>query len=388
MASLLIAIIYLAFVSLGLPDSLLGSAWPEMHQQMNVPVQAAGVVSMIVSGGTIVSALFSERLIRRLGTGPLVALSVALTVLALFGYSMATSFWMICAFAVPYGLGAGAIDSALNNYVALNYSSRHLNWLHSFWGVGTIISPYVMSYAITGSMGFGGGYRMVGVIQLVILAVLVFTLPVWRKVGKKDVDTSEKKAKPVGVMGALRTKGVKSLLLAFLAYGAAEATVMLWASTYLFKTQGITEEVAAALGSLFFIGMTVGRFLAGFVSARVGDKNMIRFGYGLGVVGLITVAVLNNSLALQIVGFLLIGLGFAPVYPSIIHTMPERFGAEKSQAIIGVQMATAYVGTTFMPPLFGLIAGAVGVWLLPYYMLAFVALSVVLIERLNKGAEK
>ena len=387
MASLLLAIIYLAFISLGLPDSLLGSAWPEMHQVLGVELSAMGIVTTLIAVGTVVSSLFSDYVTKKLTTPIVVAISVGLTSVGLIGFSFAPRFWVLCLFAIPYGLGAGSIDAALNNYVALHYTSRHMSWLHCFWGVGTVVSPYVMSYALSTNLGWSGGYRIVGGIQIFILAVLIATLPVWKKVNHKSLENQAESAveeqSSVGLFGALRIKGVIYVLLGFMGYCAAESTVMVWASTYFFEAKSTTASLAAALGSLFFIGMTVGRFFAGFISNRVGDKNMIRFGLGLSAIGVIIISI-PASLPLSIAGFLLIGLGFAPVYPSIIHSTPASFGKENSQAIIGIQMAAAYLGATLAPPIFGIIANYVEVRLLPLYLGLFIVISFVMLELLNR----
>ena len=355
MLSLLLPVIYLAFISLGLPDSLLGSAWPEMYQLMGMPISAAGIVTMIISACTIISSLLSDRLNRRLGTGVVVTVSVALTVVGMFGFSFAGTFPVLCAFAVPYGLGAGAIDAALNNYVALHYSSRQMSWLHCFWGVGTIISPYIMSHAISSGKGLSMGYRTVGFIQLGVLAVLLLALPLWKKVSAESKsiqengnnETGSTGGKSFGVAHALKIRGIIFMLIGFLAFEAIEATVMLWASSFLFQTRGITEEKAAAFGSLFFIGITAGRFLSGFVSDRIGDRNMIRIGLAVVTVGIGVIALPIGGTVLPVIGFVLLGLGCAPVYPSIIHSTPFHFGKENSQSVIGIQMAFAYIGTTF-----------------------------------------
>ena len=391
MASLLLAIIYLAFISLGLPDSLLGAAWPEMHSVLGVELSAMGIVTTLISCGTVVSSLFSDKVVGRFSTQAVVTVSVGLTAVGLLGFSFAPTFAVLCLFALPYGLGAGSIDAALNNYVALHYTSRHMSWLHCFWGVGTVISPYVMSYALGTEMGWAGGYKIVGGIQACILLILIATLPVWKKAGHKnditaDTGGSSEEKKSAGLIGSLKIKGVPYVLLGFLGYCAAESTVMVWASTYFFEAKSTTAEVAAALGSLFFIGMTVGRFFSGFISNRVGDKNMIRAGLAISAIGVIIIAI-PSGLAVSIVGFLLIGLGFAPVYPSIIHSTPNSFGEENSQAIIGIQMASAYVGATLAPPIFGLIANYVDVRLMPLYIAVFMTMCFVMLELLNKQAK-
>ena len=275
MASLLLALIYLAFISLGLPDSLLGSGWPVIHLELNVPVSYMGIVTMIISGGTIISSLLADRLIHKFGTAAVTVVSVFLTAVALVGFSFCTKFWMLLVLGIPYGLGAGAIDAALNNYVALHYSSRHMSWLHCFWGVGTIVSPFVMSYALTNAT-WNDGYLIVGILQSVIGVVLLATLPVWKKTGHEGLQATEQKA--IGLFGALKIKGVPFLLLGFLCYCAAESTAMNWASTFFVEVKHIPEAQAAQFASLFYIGMTVGRFLSGFIAGKLGDRRLILLG--------------------------------------------------------------------------------------------------------------
>lgn len=377
MVSLLLALIYLAFVSLGLPDSLLGSGWPVMHLTMGVPVAYMGIVSMIISGCTIISSLCSDRLTRRFGAARVTVTSVFITAAALFGFSFADRFWMLTVLAVPYGLGAGAIDAALNNYVALHFSSRHMSWLHCFWGVGTILSPFIMSRALIRST-WNAGYRTVSFIQLGIALVLLFTLPVWKIMRAPEGEGKESHS--VGLVGAFRIRGVPFLLLGFLAYCAAEATAMGWASTYMVEVKGVSEEIAAKYGSLVFIGLTFGRFIGGFVMNRLGDRRMINLGTAILAVGLVLLMLPGEGVTLAVIGFVVCGLGCAPIYPCIIHSTPSNFGAENSGAIIGIQMASAYLGSTFMPPIFGWLGSVVGYGLLPYYLAAFVVLMIFMTE--------
>lgn len=383
MYSLLLALIYLAFISLGLPDSLLGAGWPTMYGELGVPVSYMGIVSMVISGGTIVSSLMSDRLTRKFGTRVVTVVSVFLTAGALFGFSFSDRFWMLILFSVPYGLGAGAIDAALNNYIALHYSARHMSWLHCFWGVGTIVSPFIMSYALTSST-WNDGYRIVGYIQLGIAALLLVTLPVW-KIHKKT-DAVEQKS--IGLIGALKIKGVPFILIGFFAYCAAEATAMQWASTYFVEVKHISEAQAAQFASLFYIGITAGRFLSGFVSAKIGDRRMIIIGASVLTLGIILLVIPVTAAELSLAGFVIIGFGCAPIYPSIIHSTPANFGAENSGAIIGIQMASAYVGSTFIPPLFGLIGNATDFAILPLYLIVFVVLMLVMTELTFRTAKK
>ena len=383
MYSLLLALIYIAFISLGLPDSLLGSGWPVIHTDLDVPISFMGIISMTISGGTIVSSLLSDKLTGKLGTRIVTVISVFLTAFALFGFSFSTQFWMLIVFAVPYGLGAGAIDAALNNYVALHYSSKHMSWLHCFWGVGTIVSPFVMSYALTNS-NWNNGYRIVGFIQLAIAILLLVTLPVW----KVHNQSAEKKQQSIGLIGALKIKGVPFLLIGFFAYCAAEATAMSWASTYFTEVKGISTEKAAQFAALFYIGITVGRFLSGFVTDKLGDKKMIIIGTCILSCGIIALMIPVSYPLVSIIGFVVIGFGCAPIYPSIIHSTPNNFGAENSGAIIGIQMASAYVGSTFIPPLLGLLGNHIGFKILPVYLIVFVALLITMLELTFKVTAK
>ena len=375
MYSFLLVLIYLAFISLGLPDSLLGSGWPVMHAELGVPVSYMGIVSMIISGGTIVSSLFSDRLTRKFSTRIVTVVSVFLTVIALFGFSFSNRFWMLIVFAIPYGLGAGAIDAALNNYIALHYKAKHMSWLHCFWGIGTIVSPFIMSYALANKT-WNNGYRMVGFLQLAIAMLLLVTLPVW-KVNKAKYGES---GKSIGLLGALKIKGVPLLLTGFFAYFAAEATGMQWASTYFVEVKGISAERAAGFAALFYIGITAGRFISGFLTDRIGDRNMIRLGTGVLICGILALFLPIESYVAAEVSFLFIGFGCAPIYPCIIHATPQNFGPENSGAIIGIQMASAYVGSTFIPPLFGLLGNAISFSIMPVYLLIFFVLMIFMVE--------
>ncbi len=379
MYTLLLLLIYLAFISLGLPDSLLGSAWPVIHQELQVPLSYAGAVTMIISFGTICSSLMSERLTKKLGVNIVTVCSVLLTAIALYGFSTSSAFWMLCLWGIPYGLGAGAIDAALNNYVALHYNSRHMSWLHCFWGVGTIISPYIMSYALTTSV-WQNGYRMVSFLQMGITVILLVTLPIW-KVNRKANEQKAGQAAVIGIRGALKIKGVPQLLLGFFSYCSLESTLLLWSSSYLVGAKGVTAQKAAAFASLFCIGITAGRFLSGLVTEKLGDYNLIRIGTGILLLGCIAMILPLKTDVAALGGLVVMGLGCAPVYPSIIHATPDNFGAQNSQAIIGIQMASAYVGSTFMPPVFGLIANHISVALMPFFVLFFIVLMYIMVKK-------
>lgn len=383
MYSVLLVVIYIAFIGLGLPDSLLGAAWPVIYREIDVPLSYAGIVTMIIAGGTIVSSLMSDRLTRRFGAGLVTSVSVLTTAVALFGFSLSDSFLALCFWAIPYGLGAGAVDAALNNYVALHYAARHMNWLHGFWGVGAAIGPYIMGYYLTGGFGWNSGYRSVAVIQVVLTAVIFLSLPLWQR-RSATAGSSGTPAAALGLRQALGIRGVKFVLVAFFAYCALEATTGIWASSYLVEFRGIDPETAAQFAALFFLGITFGRFLSGVVADRLGNKQLIRVGTAVAICGVVLVGIPvgNNTPALA--GLVVIGLGCAPIYPSVIHSTPANFGRENSQAIIGIQMASAYTGITFMPPVFGFIAGSISIGLYPAYLLFFAALMLLMAEKLNR----
>ncbi len=391
MYAALLSIIYVAFVSLGLPDSLVGAGWPVMHKDLGVPLAFAGIVTMVIASGTILSSLASDRLTRRFGAGLVTATSVGMTAAALIGFSLSDQFWMICLWAIPYGLGAGAVDAALNNYVALHYAARHMNWLHSFWGVGASISPFIMSHALTSGQGWSGAYRTVGLIQVVLTVALVATLPLWRRVDTlraphaADVppEPPADDAAPLSLARALRIPGVAPVLVAFFAYCALETTAMVWASTYLVTERAVDPATAAAFASLFLLGVTGGRFLAGFVADRIGDRLLIRWGFTTVGLGTVMVLLPLGTDVVALAGLVIAGLGCAPIYPAIIHSTPANFGRENSQAIIGVQMAAAYVGSTLAPPLFGLLSSSVGTWTFPVFLTALAVLGLVMSQRLN-----
>ncbi|MDR0294366.1 MAG: MFS transporter [Oscillospiraceae bacterium] len=383
MAALLLVIIYIAFISLGLPDSLLGSAWPSMSVQMDAPVSCAGVISMIIAGGTIISSLLSDRLTKKLGAGLVTAASVAATAAALFGFSVSGSVPQLCLWAVPYGLGAGAVDAALNNYVALHYAARHMSWLHCFWGVGASISPYIMGYCLTNGYTWSGGYRVVSVLQAALTAVLFFSLPLWKK-RKGGLSGGQGHGKALSFPQIFRIKGVKLVLPAFFGYCALETTAGLWASSYLVLERGIGVETAAGYASFFYLGITIGRFLCGFFAGRAGDFRLIRAGIAVILAGIAAVWLPAGTERVCLYGLIVIGFGCAPIYPSVIHATPVNFGADNSQAVIGVQMASAYFGSTFMPPLFGLAANHIGMGLYPLFLLLFALLMLVMTESLRK----
>ena len=383
MVHLLLAIIYLSFISLGLPDALLGAAWPTMCVEFDVPVSYAGIISLIISAGTIISSLMSDRMTLRFGTAKVTAFSVAMTAFALFGFSVSNQYWMLLLWAIPYGLGAGSVDASINNYVALHYASSHMSWLHCMWGVGASIGPYIMGYALAGSQGWNMGYRYIALLQVVLAAVLFISVPIWKTRNAGEGKENSANTATLGLREIFAIAGAREVMLAFFCYCALEGTAMLWSATYLVRHLKMDEETAASLASMFFLGITGGRALSGFLTYRFSDANMIRIGQAIIAAGAVAMVLPMGEMG-AILGLLLVGLGCAPIYPSIIHSTPDHFGAENSQAIIGVQMASAYLGTLIAPPVFGLIANHISASLMPVYIGAILIMMIVMCERLNR----
>ncbi len=366
MFMLLLPVIYISFVSLGLPDALLGSAWPSIYPAFGVPVSYAGIISFIIAFCTIISSLQSDRLTRKFGAGLVTAVSVAVTALAIFCFSISSSFISLCLWAVPYGLGAGSVDAALNNYVALHYKSKHMSWLHSMWGIGAASGPYIMGWVLAGGGTWNGGYRVISYLQTVITLLLFMSLPLWKK--DREDEKKEGKEKTLALRDVLSLPGAKPAFLCFFVYCALEQTTGLWASSYLTLYRGMSAETAASFASMFYIGITVGRIFSGFLSIKLDDDRMVRVGLSVLAVGVVILLLPLGQYG-AVVAFVIIGLGCAPVYPSLIHSTPSHFGKENSQAVTGLEMASAYVGTSLMPPFFGVIAEHISVMLLPFYLL-------------------
>lgn len=411
MASLLLAVIYLTFISLGLPDSLLGTAWPVMHVDLAAPIAAQSLISVIISCCTIVSSLLTARLVHRLGTGRLTALSVALTASAILGFSTTNAFWQLCLIAIPYGLGAGAIDSALNNHVALNYGARHMSWLHCCWGIGASVGPLVMGWALASPLSWHAGYLAIGFIQAAITAVLFFSLPLWKTTGTepangdnedapahasserpRDKDAHNGQALSSGMTDAqppldqpltnrelLKLPGAVASIGSFGFYCALEGSVGLWTASYLVMVRSIDTATAASIVAQFFMGITIGRLVSGFAAQWLISENQIRIGQGLIAGGLICLLVLDGAVAAGI-AILLMGLGCAPIYPSIVALTPKRFGAKASQGLVSLQMACAYAGSMLVPPIFGIAAGAGGAALIPIMIAVLLVTNTALAE--------
>lgn len=336
---------------------------------------------MIIAIGTIISSLQSDRLTKKFGTGKVTAVSVFLTAAALFGFSISHTYIALCLWAIPYGLGAGSVDASLNNYVALYYASRHMSWLHCMWGIGASVGPYIMGYALTGGKGWNMGYRYIAIMQIVLTAILFLSLPLWNKqkidgTGQSSVEGN----KPLSLQQIIKIPGAKEIMVTFFCYCALEQTTGLWASSYLVLQRGLTAETAAGFASLFFVGITAGRAASGFLTIKFNDTQMIHLGQGIILCGIVCLILPFGSTSV-LLGLVLVGIGCAPIYPSIIHSTPNHFGADKSQAMIGVQMASAYVGTCLMPPVFGFIANHISISLFPVYLLAILALMVIMHEK-------
>lgn len=377
----LLLIIYLAFISLGLPDSLLGSAWPDMFKDLAVPLDYAGIISMVVAAGTVVSSLWSGKLIARFGVAAVTTFSVLLTALALMGFSYSHHFLYLCLLAIPLGLGAGSVDSALNNYVALHYQARHMNWLHSFWGVGAAIGPIILAGHLAKGESWSEGYHTVAWIQLGLVLILLASLPLWIKVKTAQAEHSAEKSP--GLFSLVSTlPGLKQALLVFFCYCTIEATFGLWGASFLVFEKGFDADQAARLTSLYYLGITIGRFLSGFLTSHFSNRQLVFLGQGVIGLGLVLLFLPGTQTILP--GFLLVGLGCAPIFPSLLHETPVNFGEKHSQSIMGMQMASAYVGITLMPFLFGKIAIFTG----QGFLLGFLGIFLVLIFLFTLGMNK
>ena len=372
---IILALIYLAFISLGLPDPLLGSSWPIMSVEFGAPIESAGIISFIISIGTIISSLLAHRVIRRFGTGKVTVVSVAMTAVSLLGFSLSGSFIWLTLFAIPLGLGAGAIDSGLNEFVAEHYEARHMNWLHSFWGLGAMLGPVLISALIQLGYNWRSGYLSISVIQFLLAALLMFSLPMWKKyehssIEHEHTDNERHKNSVIGLFAPLKTKGAIFAMIAFFLYTSIESSVSLWGTSYLVNVKNLPPERAAGWGALFFLGITVGRMLSGFISIKLSTEQLIRLGCILLLVGIVLL-ILPLPVIFTIIAFILIGLGLAPIFPSMLHQTPVYFGKYDPQATMGLQMAFAYTGTTLIPPLAGKLFSFASFSFMPYVLLVF-----------------
>lgn len=366
-----LGLLYLAFVSLGLPDSLLGSSWPIMNVDFGVGIESAGYASMIISTGTIIASLLSHRLIRRVGTGNVTVISVAMTAIALLGFSFSPTFWWLLACAVPLGLGAGAVDSGLNEFVAEHYAAKHMNWLHCFWGIGAMLGPVLISSLVQMSYTWRTGYLSISLIQFALVVLLLFSLPMWKKFETKYPQTKTNPiGKKQGLFSLLQEKGAIYAMLIFFLYTSIEATMMLWGSSYLVKIKGIAPNSAAGWVSLFFFGITAGRMLSGFMTMRLSNEKLIKMGNLLIISGFFLMLLPLPSFY-TLIALIVIGLGLAPVFPSMLHQTPAHFGKDNAQSAMGIQMAFAYTGTTLMPPFLGRVFSVNSFFMMPFVLLGF-----------------
>lgn len=384
MSALLLVLIYLSFINLGLPDSLLGAVWPSVYEGLGVPLSSAGILSAIIASGTIVSSFFSGKMLARFGTGKVTAFSVLTTASALFGFYLSPSFIGLCLAAVPLGLGAGAVDAALNNFVALHYKAKHMSWLHCFWGVGATAGPVLMSFFIAQGNAWRKGYLAVSLVQFFCAGILFAALPLWRSAEKRTGPTLREHSQITNTAKSpFRISGVKTALVSFFCYCALEATTGLWGASYLVGYKGVAPEIGAQWISFFFGGITAGRFLSGFAAIRISSRSLVRLGQTVAASG-ICALLLPLPVRFSWLGFVLIGLGCAPIYPGMLQDTPRRFGKESSQSIMGIQMAFAYMGTTLMPPLMGVLASIGSVSLLPFFLLTTLVLMVFSSEAVYK----
>lgn len=380
MFSLLLALIYVSFISLGLPDSLLGSAWPQMQESLGVSLSLGGVISFLITASTILSSLMSHQVIQRFGTGAVTMCSVAMTALALFGFSLSNSFFALCLWAIPYGLGAGSVDAALNNFVALHCKAKHMSWLHCFWGIGATGGPYIMGLCLSRGMGWQAGYRTISFLQMALTLILLLSLPLWKKqeLPLSGGETVRPQTPQWGKL--LKRPGVKAALTAFFFYSALELTTGLWGSSYMVAVRGISAETAAKWISLFYLGITAGRFFSGFLTLRFSDDAMVRLGECTAIVGILLILLPLHNLFLCL-GLILTGLGCAPIYPSLLHATPQRFGKSLSQSLMGTQMAISYLGSTTMPPVSGFLSEKISMGLYPILLLVFALMLTILTEK-------
>lgn len=380
MFSLLLALIYVSFISLGLPDSLLGSAWPQMQESLGVSLSLGGVISFLITASTILSSLMSHRVIQRFGTGCVTMCSVAMTAIALFGFSLSDSFFALCLWAIPYGLGAGSVDAALNSFVALHCKAKHMSWLHCFWGIGATGGPYIMGLCLSRGMGWQAGYRTISFLQMALTLILLLSLPLWKKqeLPLSGGETVRPQTPQWGKL--LKRPGVKAALTAFFFYSALELTTGLWGSSYMVAVRGISAETAAKWISLFYLGITAGRFFSGFLTLRFSDDAMVRLGEGTAIVGIVLMLLPLHNLFLCL-GLILTGLGCAPIYPSLLHATPQRFGPALSQSLMGTQMAISYLGSTTMPPVSGFLSEKISMGLYPVLLLVFALCMTILTEK-------
>ena len=371
MATILLIFIYIFYIGLGVPDSLLGSAWPAIYGEFHVPVSYASFISVIISTGTVISSLLSTKIIAKLGTAKVTAISTSLTAIALLGFSCSHDFLWMCICAVPLGIGAGSIDTALNNYVALHYNAMQMSFLHCFYGIGVTLSPYLMSLALSDSMNWQGGYRTVFYIQLVIALLSFISIPLWKKI--KANQQEEEIIHVLPLVQMIKRKKIWASCGVFAGISALESTCLIWGSTYLSETIGLSADMAAALITFYFAGMTLGRFLSGLLALRFSDWKIIITGQSIIFIAVLILLITNDT-ASAVLGFFLIGLGNGPVFPNMTHLTPILYKKETSQSIIGMEMAFSNLSIMLTPVLFGFISNVMGNEIFPVFLTVMFAL--------------
>ena len=376
---LVLILIYIAFISLGLPDSVLGAAWPSMHISFGVSEGTAGIITMLMYSGTMISSMASDWIIRKLGTGYVLVLSVALTAIAMYGFSIAGNFTTLCMIALPYGLGGGCVDASLNNYVSTHYKARHMNFLHCFWGIGTIISPLVMGAFIESGGAWTQGYRAIAIFQIILAGVLLISLPLW----KRESNVRMENRSPLTFGNLMKMPGVKASLIAFFTYCALETTIGLWTSTYLTETKGTELVMATKCGMLFYIGISSGRFISGMISERLGDRKLINIGIALTIMSLGAMLIPETEGIMLYSLIILAGIGCGPVYPSMLHQSPEICGTDASQMLIGFQLAMASAGSITIPSLFGIIVNSISISVMPCFSLFLILILLAMFLKIN-----
>lgn len=386
----LLIIIYVSFISLGLPDSVLGSIWPQMQLDLHAGVSLAGYISMTITAGTVISSILSDRMVRRFGVGKVTAVSVLMTAVALLGFSLSPNVVFLFLFAIPLGLGAGSVDVALNNFVALHYEAKHMSWLHCFWGIGASAGPAIVAATLSRGASWRVGYGIISGLQMLLCIALFLGIPLWNRVSGRNTAQQTKQAPAISIPKLLRKKGVLPLLCGFVFYCAMESTGGLWGATFIHNRYHISTSDAALTSTLYFGALTVGRMASGFAASRFSDKALIRVGLWTAAVGMV-LTLLAGHAWLAMGGIFLMGFGFAPIYPAMLHATPAYFGAEQSQQVMGLEMAFAYVGSTCFPPLFGALTTYFGTAIYPVYLLICAALAIAASEITNicfEGKEK
>ena len=385
MATILLVVIYIAFIGLGVPDSLIGSAWPAIHTQLNIPVEAVSVITFLISGCTVLSSMFSAKILNRLGTAKVTAFSTAMTAAALLGYSFVPSFWLMVPLAIVLGLGAGAIDSGLNNYVALHFKASHMNFLHCFYGVGVSLSPYLMSQALS-NVGWRGGYRYAFYVQAAIAILLILSVPLWKKTSSNG-ESEEEKDVNLTLLQMAKRSDVRLVWVIMLATNAIEYACGVWGSTYLVEEKGFQTKHGALALTVYYVGMSLGRFFSGLLADKVSTWKRIGIGSAI-LAPAVVIMLLPLHGVVSVIGLFLIGLGNGSVYPNMIHLTPHNFGKEVSQSIMGSQIAFAYIGVMLAPPMVSLISGTFGIKVYPVLLAVFYGVMVVSLKYFIKHLKK